>query len=611
MNRFVAIEGTVEALETKFRYPTSVMWNRLEGRPRRTDFSRALKAEVRDPLWMIARQAQLGEYIGDDAASPVAAKVAWTTDTVNRMVGRNGAVEPYDGSAPLEAVIEALPVPLSRAGRIHNADLRLALGRRWHALLDRNGLGIHSQRFRTHYGFTAPDPVAKADFPLTAAAANWQFLAAIAGRAIDGGALLEHLSPGGTKASDDLGFLEPDKSRIDSLGDSFLAWANRLYFQPNAELESWNPRHLEYSVGLSAPSGGDKAALAAAEYHGGRLDWFHFDVAPPGAEDLAGAASPVQVTSFVPVPVQFEGMPNTRHWAFEEGVTNFGDIKPDTTDIAKLLLIEFGLVFANDWFLLPLDLPVGSLTRVRGLAVTNVFGERVLIEPAVTSAGPLQSWQMFRLTDKGASDDRLFLPTTAPPGLESAAVEAVDFVRDEVSNMVWGLERIVQTADGASRPGREVALELNRKFQSAVPPADPADTAGTAGTATITYKLMNSVAEHWIPFVPIHVPDDNREIQLQRAAMPRLLAGEQGIAPEKIRPRTALLREGLDAVEPTSYLVAEEEVERAGTVVETRWQRCRWADGNVILWLGHRRMVGRGEASSGLAFDLLVPTRKS
>ena len=57
----------------------------------------------------------------------------------------------------------------------------------------------------------------------------------------------------------------------------------------------------------------------------------------------------------MPATVQFDGMPNTRHWTFEEGATNFGDIDPDTTDIAKLLLIEFGLVYANDWFLLPID----------------------------------------------------------------------------------------------------------------------------------------------------------------------------------------------------------------------------------------------------------------
>ncbi|MGH3974222.1 MAG: hypothetical protein ACRDS9_12990 [Pseudonocardiaceae bacterium] len=36
--------------------PTVVVWNRLEGRPRTTGFDRALRAEIRDPLWMLTRQ---------------------------------------------------------------------------------------------------------------------------------------------------------------------------------------------------------------------------------------------------------------------------------------------------------------------------------------------------------------------------------------------------------------------------------------------------------------------------------------------------------------------------------------------------------------------------
>src|SRR5262249_15704622 len=43
-------------------FPTITAWNRLEGRPRRDDFSRALKAEVRDAAWMLARQWQIGEF---------------------------------------------------------------------------------------------------------------------------------------------------------------------------------------------------------------------------------------------------------------------------------------------------------------------------------------------------------------------------------------------------------------------------------------------------------------------------------------------------------------------------------------------------------------------
>ena len=36
--------------------PTITLWNRLEGQPRRTDFSRALRAEARDALWMLCKQ---------------------------------------------------------------------------------------------------------------------------------------------------------------------------------------------------------------------------------------------------------------------------------------------------------------------------------------------------------------------------------------------------------------------------------------------------------------------------------------------------------------------------------------------------------------------------
>jgi len=312
------------------------------------------------------------------------------------------------------------------------------------------------------------------------------------------------------------------------------------------------------------------------------------------------------VKSFLPTALQFNGMPNSRHWAFEEGATNFGAISPDTTDLSKLLLIEFGLVCANDWFLLPVEVPIGpgSLTAIRGLAVTNTFGERFWIEQAVSEAGPTRTWRMFQLSGDGATDTRLFVPGTTAATLESKPVETVCLLRDEVSNLVWGLETVVQLPSGASGRGREAALELHAKYQAAVPTA-PAPAP--LNDAKVRYSLMTSVPEHWIPFIPVHLPGDNREIQLQRAAMPRLLLGTEGTLPEKVRPRSALLREGLDAEPPVPYFVAEEEVERAGTVIDLTWQRCRTRDGRVLLWLGYQRGIGRGEGSSGLAFDTLVP----
>jgi hypothetical protein len=115
---------------------------------------------------------------------------------------------------------------------------------------------------------------------------------------------------------------------------------------------------------------------------------------------------------------------------------------------------------------------------------------------------------------------------------------------------------------------------------------------------------MNSVPENWIPFVAVHIANDARETQLQRAAMPRILEGDPA-QPVKVRPRTSLLRVNL----PGTYFVHEEEVPRAGAVVSLSYQRTRGMDGAVVTWLGARKQTGRGEGSSGLRFDDLVPAK--
>ena len=144
MNKYVVTEELTAILNNQAPLPTTVLWNRLEGRPRSTDFTRALKAEVHDPLWLITRQWQMGEFIGEDAGSPVTAKVAWKTDRVTELHLPSGATQSYDPDLPLEAVIEARDVPLTRDGRIHNADLRLA----WGAALEETAGGRGPRRAR-------------------------------------------------------------------------------------------------------------------------------------------------------------------------------------------------------------------------------------------------------------------------------------------------------------------------------------------------------------------------------------------------------------------------------------------------------------------------------
>src|ERR1700681_1342261 len=87
-------------------FPTVTVWNRLEGRPRRADFDRALKAEVRDPLWMLCKQWQIGEFKADDAGSPVLAKVRMRSAPVTKYQPKGDATEPFEANVPLETKVE-------------------------------------------------------------------------------------------------------------------------------------------------------------------------------------------------------------------------------------------------------------------------------------------------------------------------------------------------------------------------------------------------------------------------------------------------------------------------------------------------------------------------
>jgi hypothetical protein len=306
----------------------------------------------------------------------------------------------------------------------------------------------------------------------------------------------------------------------------------------------------------------------------------------------------------VPGPVRFSGQPDPRWWSFEDGRTDFGAVSPDSTDLVKALFLEFALVSGDDWFLLPCDLPEGVLADVDGVMVTDVFGQRSWVEPAGT--GPdddWQRWSMFNLDVAGtapvAARLGVFLPPTVPAS-EGTPVEDVLLVRDEAANMVWGIERTVWLATGTPMPGEEAARETlgyRRRLHPAVGPLAP--------VAAIAYEAQSTVPENWIPFIPVHVPGDNREIQLQRGALPRILDGQVPRV-AKVRPRTSLLRPGLDAGQ--AYYVHEEEVPRVGTRLTLAFHRTRWYDGRPVVWVGSRRATGRGEANSGLDWDLIVNT---
>lgn len=619
MNEALTIRNIAPVLSGKIVLPTITRYNRLESRPRTDNFARALRAEVRDALWMLCKQWQMGEFAGDDAGTPVSAKIHVTGQQIAKYEPLGQPTQDFDLATPLETTVERRPVAFA-AGKVPLAlDLRLQMGRRWLQMIPATARAA----FRRHYKIDVPDPTNKDDAAICAHTQALQQFRAVAGRAMDGGALYLHLKEQPTNlASDDVaGLSSGDADAANAAGPLFVAWFDKLYSQREPEEgDAWQPERLEYAFACATADGsGSEKVLAADEYFHGRLDWYNFDW-DKSRQQLGDTATPIEglpmdaqysTRTFIPAPVRFNGMPDTRWWAFEDGKTNFGDIRPGTSELPKLLLIEFGLIYANDWFLLPHTVQAGTALNIRGLTVTNNFGERFWIEAAGRGSDEAwQRWNLFSLSIKGRTDEpadlTLLMLPTVPKVQDGTPREVVTLTRDEMANMVWGIETTIPLPSGWTRAGNVAAGEFHDHLQAQLDAADGTPVQPIEWKADVRYDIMTTVPEHWIPFVPEHVENDNREIQLRRAAMPRYLANDPAPTFERVRPRTTLLREGLDQGHP--YRLHEAEVSRLGEHVMQSFQRTRWNGGRVFTWLGVRKQTGRGEGHSGLAFDRIVPT---
>src|SRR5262245_9226546 len=130
------------------------VWNRLEPRPRTTAVTESLAACLRDPLWILTRQWQLGEFRGADTGSPAFVELAgrysrltaWETD------GQPSRALP---AAPLEGIAQA-------EARTPDLALRVELGQIFETCLADTGVANVLGAFRAVFPIapatTALDP---------------------------------------------------------------------------------------------------------------------------------------------------------------------------------------------------------------------------------------------------------------------------------------------------------------------------------------------------------------------------------------------------------------------------------------------------------------------
>ncbi len=249
-----------------------------------------------------------------------------------------------------------------------------------------------------------------------------------------------------------------------------------------------------------------------------------------------------------------------------------------------------------------------------------MFGDRILIR-AKDKTNPnerfMNNWDMFSLSRKDpylnnnfSSDKRMLYPPALYNGMESEPIEEIQFLRDEMSNMMWGVENIINQGCGISLDGKHFAAALEEKIeeQNTQPQQQNNDT--DAKNPDYAYTFQNTVPANWIPFIPVRLEKGathyEREIRLQRAKMPIYLDNKY----VAMQPNTSFLQSGLKGENYAPLFINEEEIDAVGAKLIKTYQRVRWIGGKIFTWTGYKKQLIGTQANSGLKFDKLEEIEK-
>jgi hypothetical protein len=548
-------------------------WQRLEGSGISADLRPGLAATVSDALWMLARQWQVGEFAGEDAASPVQmrAEVRWHPVGEVRVGG--GAPEPVDTVATLlEARVECEdvqggPARLRLAAESGRRLLRmLPPGRRDPALL---------ARLQKDFPLRVPaddglDPRGRAELTLLAA------------RGFDGTALAADLGSGGT----------PDPA-IAAVAPAWLQAVGGLVDEPPPGAAGWDVGRLEYTADVAAPDFASGTVLRARGYPGGHLDWEAFDVAGSAAPELGEDARTATIAT-VPVPLRYPGMPASRWWEFEDGAVDWGDVQGGPEDLPRYLVAAYACLYGDDWSVLPVPLPRGVLAQVSSVRVSDSFGRSFDVEATAVAddkrEGASRAWRFMEQTGDPAPAaghaPLLLIPAVLPPHERGRPVEEVLFLRDEVANLGWAVERVIE---GPS--GRRVLREREPAAATGAPPSPP---EVEPETQVWGYQLSTPVPAHYVPLVPVTLDNASAAMRLQRGR----LATATGTTGAR----------GLILVPDRRLLLHEEEIPGNGIRVTRAYEYARSPDGGIHLWMSRRKRPGSTPRAPGLRHDVVAPT---
>ena len=470
---------------------------RIEPVQRAEDLRPGLAARLLDPLWLLGRQWMLGEFDGEDSATPVTVDYTLAHYPLETLYGAGGQ-RPVDAHSPLERHLEAVADPQGGWNPHKRAETAALLAR----MLRDDGLDEAAARVIL-------------DFPLPAEIAEEAGDAVLPHRAGDGLALFEAAVD--RRLPDQLG--APDSATI------VASWQALIAETLSRPVGAWRPQRLEYAAQLHCAGLG--TPLYIPGHRGGGLSWASVDL------DAVPSGSPPKQRNerCTPTALRFRGMPQARYWECEDASIDLGAVDAPAAELGRTAMLQLAMVFGNDVFMAPVTMPAGGLSGIVSLQVfdtfSDLFGPTTLTAANRAGPEPGRGWALWSPIAAGAPQPWLFVPPALASPLIGDAVEEAVFTRDEMANRVWAIAQSITGADG--------------RRQAPLPAAPPLPDAPT--TADYRYRLATEVLPGWSPLVLESNADGPR---LRRgvgdASLTRLLPAGDWVHDEEIGREGVRLR---------------------------------------------------------------------
>lgn len=508
-----------------------VSYIRLEPRPFERNFEAGFSAAIHDPVWFLGRQWQMGEHQGENASSPI-----WTDYNItSRQI--KASDDRFDPQIfPAETIVESELFDWWTIGR------RIRIGKKLASL--------PPVKNQPELKFTNPPPPYEHFINQTDGLAVW-------------------------KKRADLGIAD------DKFGEKI----------PPDSTPAWDSHELVYQQTDKNAFSCNKKTLTVNRHRGGRLDWYSVDA----KDSPKTVATVTDKGEAIPTVLQYPGAPNTRWWQIENADVDMGGYVPDSAHTPTALLTDLIFSHSDDWFLFPIIAKAGNTVSIDKLDILDTFG-RTYSTTDLDAANnirwpglqPPESWTLFKVA--GLAPNDLLLWHLAEFPLESIPLEKVQFGSDEQSNLLWAVERTVDSRDVLSGKEDDAAADL--KFNEGTPkgsalPNQEAEYAFIPGKGIVPY---------WYPYI------------LVETATTRLLEQQslQDFTLQKPKrmplPKSEVLQPDKAGKQHTINPLA---IPSNGIELERRWQLARDMNGVPVIWIQRKRSPLLSPPARLLRFDVM------